>query len=152
MCGRMPSHAFAGRLVWRAGAEGTARGNHRVEFADRPALEVSSAPQYRGDASKLNPEELLTASLASCQFLTYLALAGRAGVTVLAYEDAPVGTLAMVEKKMRMAEIVLRPRITIDAGSDLEAARALVERAHEGCFIGSSLACPVRIEPEIVRA
>jgi len=148
----MPTHHFEGRLTWRAGAAGPAAGNHRVEFAGRPALEVSGAPQYRGDGTKVNPEELLVAALASCQLLTYLALAPRAGVTVLGYEDAPVGTLALVEKKMRVAEILLRPRITIAAGGDVEAARTLVERAHEGCFIGNSIACAVRIEPEIVRS
>lgn len=148
----MPTHQFAGRVTWRAGAEGPAAGTHRVEFAGRPALEVSGAPQYRGDGTKLNPEELLVASLASCQLLTYLALAPRAGVTVLGYEDTPVGTLAIVDKKMRVAEIVLRPRITITHTNDVEAARALVERAHETCFIGNSISCVVRIEPEIVRS
>jgi organic hydroperoxide reductase OsmC/OhrA len=148
----MPTHQFEGRVVWQASAEGPAAGNHRIEFAGRPALEVSGAPQYRGDGSKLNPEELLVASLASCQLLTYLALAPRAGITVLGYEDAPVGTLAMVDKKMRMAEILLRPRITIAAGGDVDAARALVARAHEQCFIGNSLSCAVRLAPEIVRS
>src|SRR5262245_53335371 len=147
----MPTHHFEGRLAWRAGGEGPAAGNHRVEFAGRPVLEVSGAPQYRGDGTKLNPEELLVASLASCQLLTYLALAPRVGITVLAYEDTPVGTLAIADKKMRVTEILLRPRITIAAG-DAETARALVERAHEGCFIGNSISCAVRIEPEIVQA
>jgi organic hydroperoxide reductase OsmC/OhrA len=110
------------------------------------------APQYRGDGTKLNPEELLVASLASCQLLTYLALAPRGGVAVLGYEDTPVGTLAIVEKKMRVAEILLRPRITIAADGDVDAARTLVERAHENCFIGNSISCAVRIEPEIVRS
>ena len=148
----MPTHRFEGHLVWRAGSGEPATGTHRVEFAGRPTLEVSAAPQYRGDGTKLNPEELFVASLASCQLLTYLALAPRAGVTVLAYEDAPVGTLGIVEKKMRMAEVLLRPRITIAAASDPEAARDLVSRAHDGCFVGNSVACPVRLEPEIVRS
>jgi organic hydroperoxide reductase OsmC/OhrA len=145
----MPTHHFEGRLVWRAGAEGTAAGNHTVEFAGRPALQMSGAPQYRGDGSKLNPEELLAASLASCQLLTYLSLAPRAGITVLAYEDTPMATLAIVEKKMRVAEVLLRPRIAIAAGGDVATARTLVERAHEQCFIGNSVSCAVRLEPEI---
>src|SRR5262245_43525558 len=146
----MPTHHFEGRLAWRAGGEGPAAGNHRVEFAGRPALELSGAPQYRGDGTKLNPEELLVASLASCQLLSYLALAPRAGITVLAYEDTPIGTLAIADKKMRVTEILLRPRITIAAGGSVDTARTLVDRAHEVCFIGNSLSCAVRIEPEIV--
>jgi organic hydroperoxide reductase OsmC/OhrA len=147
----MPTHHFEGRLAWRTGGEGAAAGNHRVEFAGRPVLELSGAPQYRGDGTKLNPEELLVASLASCQLLSYLALAGRAGVEVLAYDDQPVGTLAIADKKMRVTEILLRPRIAISAASDAAAARALVDKAHDVCFIGNSLSCAVRIEPEIVQ-
>ena len=145
-------HHFEARLVWRAGGEGVTTGNHRVEFANRPPLEVSGAPQYRGDPSRLNPEELFVASLASCQALTYLALAGRAGVSVLAYEDSAQGTMTIADKKMRMTEVLLRPRITIAAGSDQDKARALVDAAHDGCFIANSVACTVRAEPEIVVA
>jgi organic hydroperoxide reductase OsmC/OhrA len=143
-------HRFEARLTWRKGGEGVAAGNHRVELAGRPPLEMSAAPQYRGDPSRLNPEELFVAALASCQALTYLALAGRAGVDVLAYEDRAEGTLAIADKKMRMTEVVLRPRITVAPGTDEAKARDLVEAAHAGCFIANSVACAVRTEPELV--
>jgi organic hydroperoxide reductase OsmC/OhrA len=146
----MPTHTYEALLTWQAGGEGVAAGNHRVEFADRPAVEVSAAPQYRGDPTRLNPEELFVAALASCQLLTYLALARGAGVTVRRYEDHAAGTLAIADRKMRMTEVRLRPRITISAGSDQGTARGLVEKAHDGCFIANSVACTVRIEPEIV--
>ena len=144
-------HSFHSRLVWRKGEEGSSAGNHRIEFENNRALEVSAAPQYKGDATKLNPEELFLASLSSCQMLTYLALAGRAGVDVTAYEDRAEATLAVADRRMRVTEIVLRPRITIAPTSDEAKARALVESAHEGCFIANSVACAVRAEPEIVR-
>jgi organic hydroperoxide reductase OsmC/OhrA len=143
----MPTHTFEGTLAWRAGAEGVAAANHRVVFAGRPPLELSAAPQYRGDPSW----ELLIASIASCQFLTYLALARRAGVSVLAYEDRPSGTLAIADRKMRITEVLLRPRITLAAGADEARGRALVEEAHAGCFVANSVSCAVRIEPTVVR-
>jgi len=146
---RMPTHEFTARLTWQRTDAGG--GTHEVAFEGRPSLSVAAAPQYRGDPSRLNPEELFVAALASCQLLTYLALAPRAGVTVLAYDDRPSGTLTMVEKRMRMAEVVLRPRITIDAATDEAKARALVETAHAGCFIANSVRTSVRLEPEIVR-
>jgi organic hydroperoxide reductase OsmC/OhrA len=146
----MPTHTYEARLTWQADGEGVTASNHRVEFADRPAVEVSAAPQYSGDPTRLNPEELFVAALASCQLLTYLALARGAGVTVRRYEDHAVGTLAIADRKMRMTEVRLRPRITIAAGSDQARARGLVDKAHDGCFIANSVACAVRIEPEIV--
>lgn len=145
-------HSFHARLVWAAGAEGVAAGNHRVEFDGRPPIEVSAAPQYHGDPGKLNPEELFLASLASCQMLTYLSFASRAGIQVLAYEDRAEATLTIAERRMRITEVQLRPRITIAANADEAKARALVEAAHDGCFIANSVACAVNAEPEIVRA
>ena len=145
----MPTHTYEARLTWHAGGEGVAAGNHRVEFEGRPAVEVSAAPQYRGDPTRLNPEELFVAALASCQLLTYLALARGAGVAVRRYEDRAVGTLAIADRKMRMTEVLLRPRITVAGGSDQGTAQGLVGKAHDGCFIANSVACAVRVEPEI---
>jgi organic hydroperoxide reductase OsmC/OhrA len=146
------THHYEARAVWRKGGSGVAAANHRLEFADRPAIEASGAPQYRGDPTRINPEELFVAALASCQMLTYLAFAARAGVDVLAYDDQARGTLTIADKKMRVTEVVLHPRITIAAGSDMAKALTLVETAHEGCFIANSVACAVRTEPEIVVA
>src|SRR5262249_28511752 len=119
-------------------------------FAGRPALEVSAAPQYRGDPTRLNPEELFVAALASCQLLTYLALARGAGVTVQRYEDDAVGTLAIAERKMRMTDVLLGRGITVAEGTAEEKARALVKKAHDGCFTATSVPCPARVEAQIV--
>ncbi|MGH7823205.1 MAG: OsmC family protein, partial [Candidatus Binatia bacterium] len=87
-------HTFRARLVWQKGAStGGSAGTHRVELEGKQPLEISAAPQFHGDPSRANPEELFLASLASCQMLTYLALAARAGIDVLAYEDPAEATL-----------------------------------------------------------
>jgi organic hydroperoxide reductase OsmC/OhrA len=145
-------HRFEARLTWRKGAIGVAAHNHRVSIAGRPAIEVSAAAQYKGDPSRLNPEELFLAALASCQMLTYLALSGRSGIDVVAYEDAAEAKLAIVDRRMRIAAVTLRPRITLAPGQDAAKARALVASAHAGCFIANSVSCPVEIEPEIASA
>jgi organic hydroperoxide reductase OsmC/OhrA len=145
------THEFTGELVWKKGTEGLARSNHTVTFAGRPPFEVSAAPQYQGDPTRLNPEELFLGALASCQLLTYLALAPRAQVDVVRYEDRATAVLAIVERKMRIQSVLLRPRITIGGGEET-AAHALVEKAHEGCFIANSVACEIRLEPTILLA
>jgi organic hydroperoxide reductase OsmC/OhrA len=111
---------------------------------------MSAPAQYHGDATRLSPEELFVASVASCQLLTYLALATRAGVVVERYEDDAVGTLAIADRRMRMTEVRLRPRITLAPGADVARARALVEKAHEACFVANSITAPVWIEPEFL--
>ena len=142
-------HHYEAQARWRKGAD-TNPMNHRLTFGDRPAIEASGAPQYKGDPGKLNPEELFVAALVSCQMLSYLALAARGGVDVLAYEDAGRGTMTIADKRMRFTEVELRPRITIAPGGDEAKARALVEAAHQACFIANSVSCTVRVEAEVV--
>ncbi len=142
------THHYEARARWQKGA-GTNPMNHRLEFVDRPAIEASGAPQYKGDGAMLNPEELFVAALVSCQMLSYLALAGRAGIDVLVYEDAAQGTMTIADKRMRFTEVRLHPRITLAAGSDEAKARSLVEAAHDACFIANSVSCAVLVEPTI---
>ena len=50
-------------------------------------IEASAAPEFRGHASRANPEELLVASASSCHMLTFLAIAARKRLVVLRYVD-----------------------------------------------------------------
>jgi organic hydroperoxide reductase OsmC/OhrA len=150
------AHQYRCTVEWTGAAEGPAADAKtfsratRVTFAGRPPVEMSAAPEFGGDASQVNPEELFTASLASCQMLTYLFLAARNGVRVVGYTDEAVGELAVQEGKLRMTRVTLRPTITITADSDRATAESLVERAHGDCFIANSVACAVVAEPTFI--
>ena len=61
---------------------------------------MSGAAAFRGDASLHNPEDLLVFALSSCHCLSYLALAARARLVVLGYEDRETsGVMTFVEGK-----------------------------------------------------
>ena len=53
---------------------------------------------------------------------------------------------------MRITCIVLRPRITVVAGTDPVLVNDLVHQAHDECYIANSLTTAVRVEPTIVEA
>jgi organic hydroperoxide reductase OsmC/OhrA len=156
----MPSplneHLFECRLTW-TGASGGATTNRDgysrdllVEVEGKPPLAGSSAPAFRGDAKAHNPEDLLVAALSECHCLSYLALAARAGMAVLAYEDRATGTLAKIDGKFRFRGVTLRPRVWVMQGTNVQQARALHEKAHGECFIANSVNFPVSSEPEIL--
>ena len=155
------AHHFACHLVW-TGAESGGTTSYerysrqvRVDVAGKPPLALSAAPAFQGDASLLNPEDLLVASLSSCHFLSYAALCARSGIVVQAYEDDARGTMDRVDGVTRFTEVVLRPRVTLAPGTssaNAAKARALHERAHAICFIASSVDFEVRNEPTIVLA
>jgi organic hydroperoxide reductase OsmC/OhrA len=150
------AHHYRCLVEWTGAADGpttdakTFSRASRVTFAERPPVETSAAPEFGGDAGRVNPEELFTASLATCQMLSYLYLAARQGVRVLAYTDDAVGELAVRAGKLRMTRVTLHPIITIAAASDPDLARTLVERAHDECFIANSVTCEVSAEAQIL--
>jgi organic hydroperoxide reductase OsmC/OhrA len=124
---------------------------HEVTAPGKPPIPASADPQFRGDAARWNPEELLLASVASCHKLWYLHLAADAGVVVTDYVDAAEGR--MVERpdgSGRFTGVTLRPRVTIAPGSDASLARSLHAAAHAKCFVANSVNFPVACEPEIV--
>jgi organic hydroperoxide reductase OsmC/OhrA len=121
-----------------------------VPGTGRPSIPGSSDPAFRGDASRWNPEDLLVASVATCHKLWYLHLCATGGVIVIAYRDEAVGTMEEgADGAGRFTGITLHPLVTIAAGSDMEKARSLHEKAHGLCFIANSVNFPVRCEPEI---
>ncbi|WP_166865156.1 MULTISPECIES: OsmC family protein [unclassified Salinibacterium] len=110
----------------------------------------SADPAFFGDRTRWNPEELILASLSQCHLLSYLHVATRLGLTLLAYSDEAEATLERLPAgRGRMAEAVLRPVVTIAAGDDPDVALAAHAEAAELCFIAASVNFPVRHEPRV---
>lgn len=121
---------------------------HELSVEGKPVIPGSSDPTFRGDPKRWNPEELLVASLSACHKLWYLHLCATAGVVVTDYVDAAEGLMSEdADGGGRFTGVVLRPRVTISAGSDREKAHALHHEAHAKCFIANSVNFPVTHEP-----
>jgi len=155
----MKQHGYEVRVEWIGNdGEGTKtyksyRRDHTITCDGKAQIHGSSDPNFRGDPSRYNPEELLVASLASCHMLWYLHLCAVNRVVVVEYKDAPAGT--MLEDRDgsgRFAQVTLHPTVTIENGCSVERAGALHEEAHRYCFIANSVNFPVRVEPEIIVA
>jgi organic hydroperoxide reductase OsmC/OhrA len=149
-------HEYAARLVWDGNTgTGTATYSgygrkHRVLIDGKPDLEGSADPMFKGDADRPNPEDLFLAAIASCHMLSYLALCAWEGVNVVAYEDEVRGTLEFDGRGSgKFTEVVLRPVVTITAGSDAELAQQLHEKAHEQCYVAASCSVPILHEPTV---
>ena len=153
------THHYHLELRW-TGNDGTGtstyrayRRDHELGAPGKAAIAGSSDPHFRGDAARWNPEELLVASLAACHQLWYLHLCAEAGVIVTAYEDRPEGVMQeSADGGGQFTHVVLRPSVTIAAGSSRERALALHEKAHALCFIARSVNFPVAHEAKVVSA
>jgi len=107
--------------------------------------------ESKGDPAVLNPEQLLLMAASSCQMLWFLHLAAKARIDVVAYVDEAEALMPEDEEPVRITEITLRPRITVDGKASDERVEKLVEQAHGYCFIANSLNSAMRIEPRVER-
>lgn len=124
--------------------------DHLIRIAGKPELPGSADPSFHGDPTRHNPEDMLLTALSACHMLSYLHMATKAGVVVIAYRDAAEGVMVTEGIGGRFTEVVLRPVVTISADSDSAKAEAAHEDAHHACFIANSVNFPVRCEPRIV--
>jgi len=115
-------------------------------------LALSADPAFKGDPAHLNPEQLLLAAAASCQLLSFLAVAARARVVVTAYRDDAEADMPHDARPIRITAIRLRPQVTVAPGTDEAQVHTLTRLAHEHCFIANTLACDVSVEARVTVA
>ncbi|MGH8279954.1 MAG: OsmC family protein [Gammaproteobacteria bacterium] len=113
------------------------------------AIAASSDPSFRGDPTRLNPEQLLVMAAASCQMLAFLAIAARARLNVIEYEDRAEGCMSENDKPLRITQITLKPHIVLLGAADEARVCRLLEQAHRECYIANSLKTAITLEPQI---
>ncbi len=152
---RGKDHHYRLQLTWTGAEDGPAEDYktfsraHRAEFEGKASLAMTADTAFMGDPEIHNPEEMLLLALSSCHMLSYLALAALQGVTVVAYEDSASGIMHQEGYSGRFTEVVLRPKVVLASGNDLEVGEKLHGEANKTCFIANSVNFPVRHEAEI---
>lgn len=144
-------HRYEVRCDW-AGSTGVGYDAYdRTHAATVPpaldALPMSGDPAFLGDARLVNPEQLLVLAASSCQLLSFLAVAARARIDVVAYSDRAEAVMPEDDPPMRITLITLRPEIRVRGAVPEDRLRHLCEVAHRECFIANSLTSEVLVEP-----
>ena len=125
--------------------------NHTWKFDGGHEMTASAAPAYLGDPKNVDPEEAYVASLSSCHMLTFLAIACKQKFVLDEYVDEAVGHMEKnAEGKMAMTEVIIKPSIRFqnDQLPDAAVLSDLFKKAHDNCFISSSVKTKVTIESE----
>jgi organic hydroperoxide reductase OsmC/OhrA len=145
-------HSYTAGVAWSGstgvGYEGYDRRHTGVSKAGF-RLPLSSDAAFRGDPVCLNPEELLVLAASSCQLLSFLAVAARARIDVVDYQDDAMGEMP----KDALTVITLRPHIVVaddpERPISTDRVRHLCEVAHRECYIANSLRTEIRVEPVV---
>jgi peroxiredoxin-like protein len=102
---------------------------------------IESAPpkEFDGPGNQWSPEGLLTAAVADCLVLGFRAIAGASKFAWSSLETRTQGTLDRVNGKMSFTRFDTHAKLLVPAGTDLERAKKLLEKAESNCLIANSL-------------
>lgn len=153
----MPDHSthhYAASCHWQGSTASGYENYDRSHTVTAPPvvkpLSMSSDPAFYGNPEQLNPEQLLLMAAVSCQMLSFLAIAARARLDVVDYQDQAEAFMPMDDRPVRITRLILRPRVVIKGKSDDALVRQCLQKAHEHCFIANSLKTAMEIVPEII--
>jgi organic hydroperoxide reductase OsmC/OhrA len=145
--------SYETRLHWD-GSTAVGRSYSRDHTAIAPPatarVDLSADPAFRGNPYLLNPEQLVVMAASSCQMLSFLGAASRAGVDVLAYDDEATSHLDLATSPSRLGVIRLAVTVRTAAGTDEGKVLELTEQAHRECYIANSLSIPVEVTTTVV--
>lgn len=144
-------HRYEVECAWEgstgAGYDDYDRAHTATAMPALDMLPMSADPAFRGNAAAVNPEQLLVLAASSCQLLSFLAVAARARIDVVAYSDRAEAVMPEDDLPIRITTITLRPQIRVRGAVAEDRVRHLCEVAHRECFIANSLTTEVRVEP-----
>ncbi len=138
------SFSYRTNIEWKSDRQGT------LHSEGKPAIDVSSPPEFKGIPGVWTPEDLFVASLEICQMSTFLSFSGRKGMPLKSYTSSAEGILEHDNGKYRFTKIVILPTIVVDQSWTKEQVEEVVHTAHDNCLIGNSITSAVEVRPEII--
>ncbi len=153
----MKDHHYKITVQW-TGNKGTGTSSYRdyershsISAENKPTIEGSSDPAFRGDKTKYNPEEMFLSSISSCHMLWYLHFCSEAGIVVTDYIDNAAGIMKESPNGSGyFIEVTLNPIVTVSEEKMVEKAKELHHKANDFCFIANSVNFPVKHIPKVL--
>ncbi len=146
-------HEYRATTVWKRTSSDftyeTYNRAHDVTFGGGEVVPWSAAPEFKGEANRVNPEEAFVASLSTCHMLTFLAVAARKRFTIDSYVDEAVGVMEKnAQGKYWVSRVTLRPKVTFsgDRQPSTQEISELHHAAHDNCFVANSVKSEVTVE------
>lgn len=114
-------------------------------------LEVATPPEFpKGIPGIWSPEHLFVSAISSCLMTTFLAVAENSKLDFLKFTCNAIGKLDKIEKKMLIAEVTLKPIVTIQDATQKEKALRVLEMSEKACLISNSVNSKIIFEPTVI--
>jgi organic hydroperoxide reductase OsmC/OhrA len=146
-------HEYRATTTWRRSSADftyeTYNRAHEVTFGGGESVPWSAAPEFKGDAQRVNPEEAFVASLSTCHMLTFLAIAARKRFVVDTYVDEASGIMEKnPQGKFWVSKVTLHPKVTFGGTRQpsTQEISDLHHAAHDNCFVANSVRTEIAVE------
>lgn len=141
-------------VVWQGGVDG--EGIVRAERIIEP-MPLAVPPEYKGLGGGTNPEELMTASVASCYSITLGILAANKKLPVSRIETDATGHVEQEGLRFTYTKVVINCRVVMAGDAEdeeLDAVKELFPKAETYCIITNAISgkVAVSLETEVTRA
>jgi organic hydroperoxide reductase OsmC/OhrA len=102
---------------------------------------IESAPpkEFDGPGNQWSPEGLLTAAVADCFVLGFRAIAAASKFAWTSLDARTRGTLDRIDGTLRFTRFDTHAVLHVPAGTDLDRAKRLLEKAESSCLVANSL-------------
>lgn len=138
-------HFYEVDIDWLEGRTGMMRS----ELLD-DEIKVATPPQFPGGVEGIwSPEHLFTASVSSCFFTSFTAVAEYSKFTFESLNIKSSGKMSRENGKFVMSEIIIEAELVIADESREKKAIRLLEKAEEICLITRSIKSKVIMKPVV---
>jgi peroxiredoxin-like protein len=144
-------HEYRVNVSWSGGKNGSGR----VEAPESgESLELAVPREFGGPGEATNPEELLTAAIASCYSITFGIIAENRKLPVENFRLEAAGLVEQQGATFTYKQVVLRPSIKMAADAtdqQREQARDMAMKADHYCIITNAVRgkVEVTVEPDL---
>ena len=142
----MESHYYNVDINW----ENTRKGimcSPELNRKNGVCIEVATPPEFpKGIEGIWSPEHLFVAAVSGCLMTTFLSIAEKSTLDFVSFSCQAKGTLEMVEGKLMMSEILLKPIVVIHNEIHRDKAMRIVKKAENACLISNSIKSKIHTE------
>jgi len=131
--------------------EATAEESDAVVVTSPGLSSLTSMPpkEFDGPGDLWSPETLLVAAMADCYILTFRAIARASHLPWLRIDCQSDGILDRVDNVTRFTRFDIQATLTVPAGTDVNKAERILEKAEAVCLVSSSLNAEKHLETRI---
>jgi organic hydroperoxide reductase OsmC/OhrA len=130
-------------------AAAVTHGDIELRAAHVPNLHTDSPAEFDGPGDRWSPETLLVGAVGDCFAITFRGVARASKLPWTSLRCDVTGTLERIDRSTQFTAFELHAHLDVPAGTSVEHAQRVLEKAERSCLITNSLKGAVRLLTDI---